>query len=448
MKKISTLLITFFVLINAHKAAAQKTYTINSSGNWSTDLPSTCANCTINISSGSTLTIDEAATCQNCIFSGGALSMNNESLNIQYTGGSPVTTYFDGTNFLITGTGSVIVNAPLSLTNSTFSFNNSSSFKTSYEVDLTGSVIKLNDKSSMVSTGASTTPIKLMNSSQIIIGNGSSTSTASFLVSGPSLMIYDNSSVVVGNDNNVYNNWAGYTTAPGATSGTSAQTSWSTNNNTLNCGGQYPNKCANPSVFGPATLSSAGTTGANTLPVVLVGFTAILNSDRSVALTWNTEMEVNSSHFDIERSADGTVWNSIGMVAAAGNSSTETTYSYTDASPLPGTNYYRLKMVDLDNNYGYTNITVIRMTGVNNISFFPNPARDFVNISLGETAGSDVTIRLINQSGQVLQEKRVQGGNGTIVSLPLLQYAAGLYILSVSQNDGSRQSNKILITRS
>src|SRR5580692_9189396 len=107
MKKISTLLITFFVLINAHKAAAQKTYTINSSGNWSTDLPSTCANCTINISSGSTLTIDEAATCQNCIFSGGALSMNNESLNIQYTGGSPVTTYFDGTNFLITGTGSV-----------------------------------------------------------------------------------------------------------------------------------------------------------------------------------------------------------------------------------------------------------------------------------------------------------------------------------------------------
>jgi Secretion system C-terminal sorting domain len=448
MKKISTLLITFFVLVNAHKATAQKTYTINSNGNWSTDLPSTCANCIIDISSSSTLTIDEAATCQNCTFSGGTISMSNESLNIQYTGGSPVTTYFTGTNFLISGNGSLTVNAPLSLTNSTFTFKDSSSIKTSYEVDLTGSVIKLNDKSSMVSTGASTTPIKLMNSSQIIIGNGSSTSTASFLVSGPSLMIYDNSSVVVGNNNNVYNNWSGYMTAPGTGSTGSAQTSWSTNNNTLNCGSHYPNKCANPSVYGPATLSSGGTTGANTLPVILVGFTAMLNSDRSVALSWNTEMEVNSSHFDIERSADGTVWNTIGTVEAVGNSSTETTYSYTDASPLTGTNYYRLKMVDLDNSYGYTNITVVRMTVVSNISFFPNPARDFVNISLGETAGSDVTIRLINQSGQVLQEKRVQGGNGTIVSLPLQQYAAGLYILSVSQSDGSRQSNKILISRS
>src|SRR5258708_2094781 len=88
-------------LFYAAAAVGQTTYTITSNKNWSAVLPSTCAACTITISSGVTLTIDGDVTCQNCTIQGGNISMNNHTMNIQYFGGSPVTTVFQNTNFQI-----------------------------------------------------------------------------------------------------------------------------------------------------------------------------------------------------------------------------------------------------------------------------------------------------------------------------------------------------------
>lgn len=443
-----SLLMTLAALMSFNIAGAQTTYSISSNSNWSSSIPSTCANCSINISTGVTLTIDEWATCQNCTFQGGTISMTNYSLNIQYTGNSVVTTYFKGTNFLVYGSGNITVNAPLSLSNSTFTFFNSSSFLTSYEVDLTASRVNLYDNSTMLSTGSSSTPINLMSSSQIDIGSGTQTSASIFLVSGPTINIYDKSSIVVGNENNIYYNWASYNTAPTTNTGSSAQKSYSTNNLTLNCGGSGQHACSNPALYGPATLSSGGTVSGNTLPVVLVGFTAAQNSNGTVTLDWDTQMEVNFSHFEIERSSDGSVWNTIGTVEAKGNSSIVTDYTFTDENPAANINYYRLKMVDLDNHYGYTEIKVIRSSLVSKISIFPNPTHDYVNVSLSESAGTQVTIRLINLSGQVLQEKVTAAGSGTTISLPVQQYAAGVYILSVAGSDGSHQTSKVMINRS
>lgn len=448
MKTMFTLLMTLVVLVAVNTAAAQTTYTISSNRNWSATLPSICANCTINISTGVTLTIDGSFTCQNCTFQGGTLSMSSQTLNIQYTGNSPVTTYFNGTSFLIYGTSSVVVNAPVSISSATFTFNNTASFTTSYQVDLNSSTINLYDNSTMLSTGSSSTPITLSKSSQIVIGNGSKTSAASFTVSGPAINIYKGSSIVVGNDNNYYFDWAVYNTFNNNGNGNGGAASYSTANSTLNCGTGYPHACASPLLYGPATLSTSGTVPGNILPVVLVGYTAELNSDKTVTLNWNTRQEENFSHFDIERSQDGNVWNVIATVQAKGNSSTETDYSFTDNNPSSGVNYYRLKMVDLDSRYGYTEIKVLRSSLVNTISFFPNPARDYVNVALGEASGMEVTVRLINQAGQVLQEKKAAAGNGTTISFPLQQVASGLYILSVSAADGTHESSKLLVSRS
>src|ERR1700744_471105 len=284
------------LLIMSGSVFAQKTYTLPSSANWSAVLPSTCYACTISIASGTTLTMDVAATCQNCIFQGGTLSINNLALNIQYAG-SQTTTFFNGTNVQVSGnSGKVIVNAPLSLTNSNFTFNNGSSFTTSYEVDLSASNIYLYDNASMMSTGGPATLINLVNSSKIVIGNGSQLSTAIFTASGPTVRVSNNSSIAVGNQNNVYYNWASYnSSATGA--------AYSTSSLAMNCGAGYAHSCSNPSLYGPATLSSGGVTSGNTLPVVLVGFSAILNSDHTVTLSWNTQIESNFSHFTVERSA-------------------------------------------------------------------------------------------------------------------------------------------------
>jgi hypothetical protein len=277
---------------------AQTTYTLSSSATtqWSAVLPSTCYACTITIPSGSTLAVNESVTCQNCTFSGGTLSISNETLNIQYAGSSVVTTYFNGTTVLVSGSSQVTVNAPLALTNASFTFSNTSSMTTSYNVSLSASKIYLNDNSSMTTNGPATTTINLSNSSQIVIGNATTNTTAIFTVSGPTLNLYDNSTVALANQNSVYYNWSNYNYA---STSASAANSYASSGVNLNCGSGYAHSCSNPAVYGPATLSAAGVVPGVTLPIVLTGFSAALNNDHGVTLDWSTQEEVNFSHFII-----------------------------------------------------------------------------------------------------------------------------------------------------
>jgi len=201
---------------------------------------------------------------------------------------------------------------------------------------------------------------------------------------------------------------------------------------------------SSPVVYGPALFSSTGVAGgASPLPVILTDFNANLNSNNTVALSWNTQQEMNSAYFEIQRSTDGISWDNIGSVAAQGNSSVVTNYSYNDITPLNGVAYYRLKMVDLDTKYKYSEVKVVRSTIVKNISFFPNPARDYVNVSLTESS-TDVTLQLISQSGQVLEERKVAAGTASTVTMQINQYAQGIYILRVA-GQGTQQSSKLVI---
>jgi len=374
--------------------------------------------------------------------------MTNQTLNIQYTGGSVVTTNFNNVDFKIYGdNGKVIVNAPLALTGTTFTFYNGSYFSTSYQLDMVSSTVNLYDNTSMYSTGSASTEINLSSNSKIAIGNGSKTSNAAFTVSGPAVDLYDLSGIVVANSNNMYSNWSDYNTSPAHSTNANLAHSYSTSNSTMNCGGSGQHACASPLLYGPSTLSTMGTVSGNTLPVVLSEFSVQNNGDGKATLSWETKMEANSSQFEIERSADGNTWSTIGTVKAQGSAALPTDYTYTDARMLTGSNYYRLKMVDLDGSAVYSEVKVLQGSMIDHLSFFPNPARDYVNVTLGGTSTSMVTVRLINQAGVVLQEKSVSGGTGTTVTFPLQQAASGWYVLYVSSADGMHKSSKLLINR-
>lgn len=449
MKRSILILPLITALLMGTSVIAQTTYTLSTAATtqWSSVLPSTCYACTITIPSGSTLTVNESVTCQNCTFSGGTLSISSETLNIQYAG-SLTTTSFNGTTVLVSGSSKVIVNAPLSLTNASFTFSNTSSMTTSYNISLSASKIYLDDNSSMTANGGSSTTIDLSNTSQIVIGNGSTTSSAIFTVSGPTLNLYDNSTVALANQNSVYYNWADYNYIPNVNANSNAAKSYASSGVSINCGSGYAHSCSNPSVYGPATLSAAGVIAVVTLPIVLTGFSAVLNNDHGVTLDWNTQDEVNFSHFIIERSADGETWVEIGTVEAKGNSEVETAYTYVDEQPLSGNNFYRLTEVNLDNSYVYSQVLVVRTTTLAQISLFPNPATNYVNVSLGGNTPSAVTVLLTSAAGQRLAEKQATGGAGTIVTIPVGNLASGLYILTVISADGSRESSPVLISRS
>jgi hypothetical protein len=200
----------------------------------------------------------------------------------------------------------------------------------------------------------------------------------------------------------------------------------------------------NTALSGPITLTSAGT-----LPIFLTGFDAVVNND-AVYLTWTTQFEQNSDHFDIERSSNGGAkWDVIGKAAAKGNSTIAVNYSFTDANPGGGTLQYRVHGYDIDGRSTLSLIRIVRLTPLATISIFPNPAKDYVNVSLpvAESTAGNVSVRLFGQSGQLLAEKNVTGAGGTILSFPVGNYAPGNYLVQVVTADGARQVSKVLISK-
>ena len=111
------------------------------------------------------------------------------------------------------------------------------------------------------------------------------------------------------------------------------------------------------------------------LPIKLAEFTAE-KYERTAVLKWRTNTETNSDYFEIQRSTDATEWESIGKIAAAGESLTQRSYAFTDTTPFSGDNYYRLQQVDRDGTMDYSGVEVVkfeeRTTG--GILVYPNPA--------------------------------------------------------------------------
>lgn len=197
------------------------------------------------------------------------------------------------------------------------------------------------------------------------------------------------------------------------------------------------------SLTGPITLGSSGT-----LPIILSQFDVELNN-KEVDLTWTTDQESNSDHFAVERSSNGGArWDVLGTVAAQGNSSVTVHYSYTDLNPAAGINEYRLQSVDRDGQSKYSEVKTIRNGLIGNVSIFPNPAKDNVNVTLGgEGTTGNMSIRLISQSGQLLLEKKVSNTGGTTVTFPVSSYPQGNYLIQVIGQDGTQQISKLFISR-
>ena len=116
------------------------------------------------------------------------------------------------------------------------------------------------------------------------------------------------------------------------------------------------------------------TSGA-ALPLKLLQFNA-QPLRNEVLLTWKASGEVNTSHFEIESSTGGSIFNKIGVVAAAGNSIAEKGYSFIHTLPPSGINDYRLKMIDIDGNFTYSEVKRISISTDKQISVYPNPVVD------------------------------------------------------------------------
>jgi len=172
---------------------------------------------------------------------------------------------------------------------------------------------------------------------------------------------------------------------------------------------------------------------ANTapLPVKLLDFTGI-RQDGQTKLAWATSQETNSSKFDVERSRDGHTFTIIGTVAAQGNSSTRTDYTFYDQQPLDGNNYYRLNQVDKDGRSEYSKVIKLNFGKQLALHINPNPAHAVVNIFV-ENAAEQVSLQILDMSGRLVRQFEL---TPTLAPLAVGGLTGGMYTVKVIGKDG------------
>jgi hypothetical protein len=165
-----------------------------------------------------------------------------------------------------------------------------------------------------------------------------------------------------------------------------------------------------------------------TLPITLSSFRALVNGS-TVLLNWEVDNAINFSHFEVEYSIDGSYFSSVGRVNF---SSLQSAYQFTHSPVTATVNYYRLKMVNTDGSFRYSNVLVIRISmQAKGMTVYPQPAKDHVTVSLPVVIPQKVSIQLFNSTGEKVKENSIQlnRGNNLFMIDNLQLLPAGIYLL-------------------
>jgi FG-GAP-like repeat/Secretion system C-terminal sorting domain len=162
-------------------------------------------------------------------------------------------------------------------------------------------------------------------------------------------------------------------------------------------------------------------TSSTALPLELLSFTGKVN-DENIVLNWTTRDEVNTDYFIVESSNNGVSFSIDGTVRSMNNPSAIHNYQHQVASSVKGINYFRLKMVDKDGQFTYSNIIAIRLNALTDIKVYPTTTSANLNIYSAE---EDQEVRLYNINGQYIQQ--VLNGHNDISHLP-----SGIYVVKTN----------------
>ncbi len=167
------------------------------------------------------------------------------------------------------------------------------------------------------------------------------------------------------------------------------------------------------------------------LPLQLGSFSAQKGTGK-VSLNWSTVLEVNTSHFEVEQSNNGSTWKTISIVAAKGNSNSAQKYAADDIANYSSKVYYRLKMVDIDGKFEYSPIAVVTFGGKGKLFAYPNPAASFTMVSSDKAITENVTVSIFNTTGVLVKQQVITNpGNNFRVGLEDLKQ--GTYLLKINQ---------------
>ena len=166
------------------------------------------------------------------------------------------------------------------------------------------------------------------------------------------------------------------------------------------------------------------------LAVDWLSFTAQLTEDKEGLLKWTTTREVNNDYFVVERSNNGRDFIAVAEVDAKGHTNTIQHYQVIDLNIANGLNYYRIKQIDWNGAYSYSQIRQLYVEdGI--FTVYPNPTTDKVNLDFGLELNESIEVKVFNAAGQLLYSNQIASISNSIeLSFATMNiHTAGLYLI-------------------
>ena len=192
-------------------------------------------------------------------------------------------------------------------------------------------------------------------------------------------------------------------------------------------------------------INSGAPENQSALPVELLSFVAE-NRNGKVSLNWETASEIGTDNFTIQRSNNGSNFIDLGTIDVEGVGGFGAKYSFTDENPVLGQNYYRLKIMDLDESFDYS---LIRLATVKNVeaifSMYPNPISSFERLTVNwlPTSNQERTyLSIVDPAGEYIYRKIIFEGTNYI-RLPSLH--DGMYFVIVEDHFGGQLLERLVI---
>lgn len=202
---------------------------------------------------------------------------------------------------------------------------------------------------------------------------------------------------------------------------------------------------ANVNDFSPFTFADNGLS----FPVELSSFSAELIKGE-VVLDWRTESETNNAFFSIERSNDATLFEEIGQVIGQGTSAIPHQYSFSDHSPQVGFNYYRLKQVDFNGQFSYSQVIAIQVTGRRELELvraYPNPVLETLFLEVLVPEASPLSIHVLSTDGKIVWNKEYQDNLGKLrIAIDIDELSSGLYLIQ-GWSGNNRFTHKFVVEK-
>jgi hypothetical protein len=188
------------------------------------------------------------------------------------------------------------------------------------------------------------------------------------------------------------------------------------------------------------------------VPVELTSFSAeVVNNN--IVLNWRTATELNNSGFQVERSKDNLSFSQVAFVPGYGTTTEPKSYSFTDNSVESGVYYYRLKQIDFDGRYSYSEVVEADLGLPSDYTLgqnYPNPFNPSTTIEFSAPVDAKVTISVYNLVGELVSE--IISGDYTAgthnVDFNAANLTSGIYFYRIDAVgvDGSQYSNVMKMT--